>query len=210
MRLRRWKGRTKVLQTTSRYSAVAIALHWVIALLIVANIALGLGHELFGRANELAIMAAHKSIGLTISQALQPVNFVLKLLQLFRLGPLERNATRHGVAHCSGNRQAGRRSGRRIARPAESVGFAPHQPPLGQIRQFQIVKKEVQKLLTRQNEPEFILSFARACLATSALTAARRTGNLVAFRSEEHTSELQSLMRISYAVFCLKKKKHCT
>src|SRR3546814_1947582 len=28
-------------------------------------------------------------------------------------------------------------------------------------------------------------------------------------RSEEHTSELQSLMRISYAVFCLKKKKTC-
>src|SRR3546814_8211243 len=27
------------------------------------------------------------------------------------------------------------------------------------------------------------------------------------FRSEEHTSELQSIMRISYAVFCLKKKK---
>src|SRR3546814_10434924 len=27
-------------------------------------------------------------------------------------------------------------------------------------------------------------------------------------RSEEHTSELQSLMRISYAVFCLQKKKH--
>src|SRR3546814_2273177 len=33
-------------------------------------------------------------------------------------------------------------------------------------------------------------------------------GSDVAFRSEEHTSELQSLMRISYAVFCLKKKKH--
>src|SRR3546814_3232815 len=29
-------------------------------------------------------------------------------------------------------------------------------------------------------------------------------------RSEEHTSELQSLMRISYAVFCLKKKKRTT
>src|SRR3546814_2552117 len=28
------------------------------------------------------------------------------------------------------------------------------------------------------------------------------------WRSEEHTSELQSLMRISYAVFCLKKKNH--
>src|SRR3546814_2782924 len=31
--------------------------------------------------------------------------------------------------------------------------------------------------------------------------------NVVGERSEEHTSELQSLMRISYAVFCLKKKK---
>src|SRR3546814_9271983 len=30
------------------------------------------------------------------------------------------------------------------------------------------------------------------------------------FRSEEHTSELQSLMRISYAVFCLKKKRQKT
>src|SRR3546814_5271143 len=38
--------------------------------------------------------------------------------------------------------------------------------------------------------------------------AARRSGRLCsALRSEEHTSELQSLMRISYAVFCLKKKK---
>src|SRR3546814_1562599 len=31
---------------------------------------------------------------------------------------------------------------------------------------------------------------------------------MAAMRSEEHTSELQSLMRISYAVFCLKKKKN--
>src|SRR3546814_4294169 len=42
------------------------------------------------------------------------------------------------------------------------------------------------------------------------LTAGGETAALVgkgAIRSEEHTSELQSLMRISYAVFCLKKKK---
>src|SRR3546814_10864310 len=38
-------------------------------------------------------------------------------------------------------------------------------------------------------------------LVTGSATAA------IGFRSEEHTSELQSLMRISYAVFCLKKKK---
>src|SRR3546814_4893837 len=36
---------------------------------------------------------------------------------------------------------------------------------------------------------------------------ARTREVLVADRSEEHTSELQSLMRISYAVFCLQKKK---
>src|SRR3546814_1845374 len=35
----------------------------------------------------------------------------------------------------------------------------------------------------------------------------RRGGAIQSCRSEEHTSELQSLMRISYAVFCLKKKK---
>src|SRR3546814_3689353 len=48
-----------------------------------------------------------------------------------------------------------------------------------------------------------------------ALEAERRLGVLrhadhQAARSEEHTSELQSLMRISYAVFCLKKKKNNT
>src|SRR3546814_9335608 len=39
--------------------------------------------------------------------------------------------------------------------------------------------------------------------------AAQLEGSVVA-RSEEHTSELQSLMRISYSVFCLKKKKKHT
>src|SRR3546814_3942415 len=34
-----------------------------------------------------------------------------------------------------------------------------------------------------------------------------QAAQLAAYRSEEHTSELQSLMRISYAVFCLKKQK---
>src|SRR3546814_5509914 len=39
---------------------------------------------------------------------------------------------------------------------------------------------------------------------------ATKPGDIVLDRSEEHTSELQSLMRISYAVFCLKKKKLLT
>src|SRR3546814_8136766 len=61
-----------------------------------------------------------------------------------------------------------------------------------------------------------------ACRSASAATASRsiekssppsRSGTSIngarcSRETEEHTSELQSLMRISYAVFCLKKKKH--
>src|SRR3546814_1662438 len=43
--------------------------------------------------------------------------------------------------------------------------------------------------------------------ALSGGEGARSQQYLILRRSEEHTSELQSLMRISYAVFCLKKKK---
>src|SRR3546814_4239669 len=44
------------------------------------------------------------------------------------------------------------------------------------------------------------------CGTTAAKPCTSNTPRLT-LRSEEHTSELQSLMRISYAVFCLKKKK---
>src|SRR3546814_7983557 len=47
---------------------------------------------------------------------------------------------------------------------------------------------------------------ALKALDLDALPIAHSPGRL-GTRSEEHTSELQSLMRISYAVFCLKKKK---
>src|SRR3546814_3128224 len=55
-------------------------------------------------------------------------------------------------------------------------------------------------------------SFARRvavlieALNSTAIDVSKILSNEVADRSEEHTSELQSLMRISYAVFCLKKK----
>src|SRR3546814_3715534 len=44
----------------------------------------------------------------------------------------------------------------------------------------------------------------------AALAKIQRSARTPAFRSEEHTSELQSLMRTSYAVFCLKKKQYNT
>src|SRR3546814_1887259 len=58
--------------------------------------------------------------------------------------------------------------------------------------------------------PYWIAQVAGAILAAAVLylVASGKTGFDLAggFRSEEHTSELQSLMRISYAVFCLKTK----
>src|SRR3546814_1880288 len=59
---------------------------------------------------------------------------------------------------------------------------------------------------------------AYPCFCTRAGIAAEIAASLSAphgsggplYRSEEHTSELQSLMRISYAVFCLKKQKNQT
>src|SRR3546814_3035731 len=53
---------------------------------------------------------------------------------------------------------------------------------------------EAWQLLKGGSMADFVETYARTC---------RKYG-----RSEEHTSELQSLMRISYAVFCLKKKTH--
>src|SRR3546814_8604642 len=52
----------------------------------------------------------------------------------------------------------------------------------------------------------FIFAF-RANLTNVGGEGQIAVGGIAATRSEEHTSELQSLMRISYAVFCLKKKK---
>src|SRR3546814_10900734 len=76
---------------------------------------------------------------------------------------------------------------RRVARPAQrlagDIGFAP-----GRTTEL------LQALRIRK---------ARQC----DLAERRRLAIGVA-RSEEHTSELQSLMRISYAVFCLKKKNY--
>src|SRR3546814_5966793 len=49
--------------------------------------------------------------------------------------------------------------------------------------------------------------FRKLQLVSASLYSLGHGGNDAQKRSEEHTSELQSLMRISYAVFCLKKKK---
>src|SRR3546814_9679189 len=54
---------------------------------------------------------------------------------------------------------------------------------------------------------EATLSFVPKLIVVAICLALFGGAILMLIRSEEHTSELQSLMRISYAVFCLKKKK---
>src|SRR3546814_5805346 len=56
--------------------------------------------------------------------------------------------------------------------------------------------------------PRNIVCMARNYMESGALAEPDPINAFHKARSEEHTSELQSLMRISYAVFCLKKKRH--
>src|SRR3546814_9826958 len=61
---------------------------------------------------------------------------------------------------------------------------------------------QVRAAARRQPRPVALLPGTRRAAVAACARRDARPG-----RSEEHTSELQSLMRISYAVFCLKKKK---
>src|SRR3546814_8820035 len=58
-----------------------------------------------------------------------------------------------------------------------------------------------------QNERPEVLAHDFGRIAPSLPATFKRCSAAGSFRSEEHTSELQSLMRSSYAVLCLKKKK---
>src|SRR3546814_9622847 len=60
------------------------------------------------------------------------------------------------------------------------------------------------RMVLCSGQPANYAGIAAVALADVTMAGADFT---IADRSEEHTSELQSLMRISYAVFCLKKKK---
>src|SRR3546814_1008780 len=68
----------------------------------------------------------------------------------------------------------------------------------------EIVMSDVIELPRKSGRP--VAEPERLSLAVAGMTCASCVGHVE--RSEEHTSELQSLMRISYAVFCLKKKKN--
>src|SRR3546814_4631487 len=86
-----------------------------------------------------------------------------------------------------------------VLRGVEPVRFALHRHP------DRCVAGLLQRLLHGPRLPE------RRALVLLAVGQEHRNPDVGgACRSEEHTSELQSLMRISYAVFCLKKKTNTT
>src|SRR3546814_3632573 len=68
-------------------------------------------------------------------------------------------------------------------------------------------REQLERLLTQMDLVPREEFDAMAAVATAAREGQEALAAQVAARSEEHTSELQSLMRISYAGFCLKKKK---
>src|SRR3546814_6899649 len=78
---------------------------------------------------------------------------------------------------------------------------------------LQAVTQALHSMQRSASQRNFILAIAtpsvsgRPDLAQGRLGLVHRRHRIIA-RSEEHTSELQSLMRISYAVFCLKKKNN--
>src|SRR3546814_7785183 len=77
---------------------------------------------------------------------------------------------------------------------ALAVGFGPLPPMTVERSGFGAGTREIDG---RPNATQVVIGTSVAALGT---------GQPVVLRSEEHTSELQSLMRISYAVFCLKNK----
>src|SRR3546814_4661642 len=89
-------------------------------------------------------------------------------------------------------------------RAEQACGLRIDEQRVGGLREEQ--ETEFAALAEQQAEAERGLPALAECLDDQ-----RQHGDLHRHqRSEEHTSELQSLMRISYAVFCLTKKKHST
>src|SRR3546814_2259333 len=101
-----------------------------------------------------------------------------------------------------------------LAEQIDEIEVDPYDPPAEFLALNPLSKVPV--LITEQGEAlpdsNLIISylFTRGHGLAALPSGAKRWGALRRQRSEEHTSELQSLMRISYAVFCLQKKIQLT
>src|SRR3546814_4502379 len=93
----------------------------------------------------------------------------------------------------------------RVGDQADAVGGGDHRALDRDVGQCGIGQPRLD--VDRRGGEEQGLREQAAEIVGGAVAAQRQRRRLEMARSEEHTSELQSLMRISYAVFCLKKKK---
>src|SRR3546814_7880048 len=109
---------------------------------------------------------------------------------MHHLSPTRRSSVPPAVPHRTASAEA---------TPAEPIG------PVAEIASYRARSDTRERLL----EAAVQLFGDRGFAATTMRDLAAAVGiKAPAIRSEEHTSELQSLMRISYAVFCLKKNKN--
>src|SRR3546814_4165246 len=93
----------------------------------------------------------------------------------------------------------GQNADRRLGRVTQVITQHHHQQCVGQsIHDDLGARLSTQRFVSKQMQQS----------AETGINLFCRHHDHVGQRSEEHTSELQSLMRISYAVFCLKKKKN--
>src|SRR3546814_10749572 len=83
--------------------------------------------------------------------------------------------------------------------------YARNNDPFAQVGKVQVAV-DVSSVVRASND-SFRVGWTERRYQDGALLETSRWSAILT-RSEEHTSELQSLMRISYAVFCLKKKKN--
>src|SRR3546814_6473328 len=91
--------------------------------------------------------------------------------------------------------------------PSDELVFANEQWIEEHSQAVSIVVEELLKLWNEMNDNPAIIEEERAKRDLLTDQPKELLAAVVPFRSDEHTSELQSLMRISYAVFCLKKKR---
>src|SRR3546814_2944459 len=114
-----------------------------------------------------------------------------------------------------------------IRRPPRSTRTDTRLPDKTLLRSVLQIRREILSQTIERGEVQMLAhAFVRRCIAEFRAAALqyigkRRVGVLIdalrharrifaePWRSEEHTSELQSLMRTSHAVFCLKKKNKC-
>src|SRR3546814_4962296 len=123
---------------------------------------------------------------------------------LFHYAPLFRSVEFAGLERIVGARRASEH-----AHDLDAVIVAPQHPVWAEIEGLlRRMARDIGRKFDAQAAPDLALAVPRIDLLDLKPRAREEEGRgeIGPDRSEEHTSELQSLMRISYAVFCLKKK----